>query len=38
LGKATNAGVPTEIRIGNLMVWRKEGGIWKLLVRQAFKI
>jgi hypothetical protein len=38
LGKATNAGVPTEIRIGNLMVWKKEGGIWKLLVRQAFKI
>jgi ketosteroid isomerase-like protein len=38
LGKATNAGVPTEIKIGNLMVWRKEGGSWKLLVRQAFKI
>jgi hypothetical protein len=37
-GKATNAGVPTEIKIGNLMVWRKEGGSWKLLVRQAFKI
>ena len=38
LGKATNAGVPTEIKIGNLMIWRKEGGSWRLLARQAFKI
>ena len=38
IGKATNAGVPTEVKIGNLMIWRKEGGSWKLLARQAFKI
>jgi len=38
IGKATNAGVPTDIRLGNLMVWRKEGGKWKLLARQAFKL
>ncbi|NQV75103.1 MAG: nuclear transport factor 2 family protein [Bacteroidetes bacterium] len=38
IAKATNAGVPTDIRIGNLMVWRKEGGSWKLLARQAFKL
>lgn len=38
IGKATNAGVPTDIRIGNLMVWRKEGGQWKLLARQAFRL
>ncbi|MFZ4102881.1 MAG: nuclear transport factor 2 family protein, partial [Sphingobacterium thalpophilum] len=35
LGKATNAGVPTEIKVGNLMIWRKEGGSWRLLARQA---
>jgi ketosteroid isomerase-like protein len=38
MGKATNAGVPTEIRIGNLMIWRKEGGNWRLLARQAFRL
>lgn len=38
IGKATNNGVPTDIRLGNLMIWRKEGGQWKLLARQAFKI
>lgn len=38
LAKATNAGAPVDLRIGNLMVWRKEGGKWKLLARQAYKI
>lgn len=38
IGKATNNGVPTDIRVGNLMIWRKEGGHWKLLARQAFRI
>lgn len=38
IGKATNAGVPTDIKIGNLMVWRKEGGNWRLLARQAFRL
>ena len=38
VAKATNKGVPTDIRIGNLMVWRKEGGSWKMLARQAFRL
>jgi hypothetical protein len=38
VAKATDSGVPTDLRIGNAMVWRKEGGAWKLLVRQAFII
>ena len=38
VAKATDSGVPTDLRIGNAMVWRKEGGAWKLLVRQAFMI
>ncbi|SDM34112.1 protein of unknown function [Daejeonella rubra] len=38
VAKATNAGVPTDLRIGNVMVWRKEGGQWKLLARQAFRL
>ena len=36
--KATNAGVPLDLNIGNLLVWRKENGQWKLLARQAFKV
>lgn len=36
--KATNAGAPVDLNIGNLLVWRKEGGQWKLLARQAFKV
>lgn len=38
VAKATDSGVPTDLRIGNAMVWRKESGAWKLLVRQAFMI
>jgi hypothetical protein len=38
IGKATNAGVPTDVRIGNLTIWRKEGGSWRLLARQAFRL
>ena len=38
VAKATDSGVPTDLRIGNAMVWRKEGGAWKLLVRQAFML
>lgn len=36
--KITNKGVEGELRIGNLQVWVKEKGTWKLLARQAFKI
>lgn len=38
VAKATNAGVPTDIRIGIMMVWRKEAGQWKLFARQAFRL
>lgn len=38
IAKATNAGKPVDLNIGNLLVWRKEGGQWKLIARQAFKI
>ncbi len=38
VAKATDSGVPTDLRIGNAMVWRKESGAWKLLVRQAFML
>lgn len=34
----TNNGVAGELRIGNLQVWVKEEGEWKLLARQAYKI
>jgi Domain of unknown function (DUF4440) len=31
-------GKPGTSRIGALQVWRKEGGRWKLLARQAFRL
>lgn len=36
--KATNAGTPVDLNIGNLLVWRKEHGHWKLIARQAFRL
>lgn len=36
--EATNNGTPTSIKIGNMMVWQKQKGQWKLLARQAFKL
>lgn len=38
VSKASNAGSPVDVRIGNVLVWQKEGGQWKLLARQAFKL
>ncbi len=32
------AGVPGELKIGNLQVWQKQEGRWKLLARQAYKL
>ena len=31
-------GKPNSIRIGTLEVWQKQGGSWKLLARQAYKL
>lgn len=35
---ALNNGAPVDLKIGNLLVWRKLKGEWKLSVRQAFKL
>jgi len=34
----TNKGMPLDLKIGVLMIWKKQGGHWKLLARQGFKI
>jgi len=34
----TPAGQVTPVRIGVLQVWTKEGGTWRLLARQAYRI
>jgi hypothetical protein len=31
-------GQPLEIKIGVLMIWKKDRGVWKLLARQGFKL
>ncbi|HEY4936259.1 MAG TPA: nuclear transport factor 2 family protein [Puia sp.] len=34
----TNKGMPLELKIGVLMIWKKQEGNWKLLARQGFKL
>jgi hypothetical protein len=36
--EATNAGDTIDIRLGNVLVYQKQNGKWKLLARQAFKL
>ncbi len=36
--KATNDGVPVDIRIGNILIFQNKDGVWKLLARQAYKL
>jgi ketosteroid isomerase-like protein len=31
-------GKPSRVRIGSLQVWQKQGGNWKLLARQGYKL
>ena len=38
VSKAKNAGTPVDVRIGNVLVWQKQNGEWKLLARQAYKL
>lgn len=38
IGQTESEGKTNDIKIGVLMVWREEGGAWKLLARQAFRI
>ena len=37
-GAATSGGKTVPVRIGVLQVWHRDGGRWRLLARQAFKI
>jgi len=37
-GEGTNNGAPTEVNIGCMLVFQKQGKHWKLLARQAFKL
>lgn len=36
--QAINNGNPVEIKFGNLMVWQKYRGSWKLIARQGYKL
>jgi len=39
LSASTNdSGKPGTVKLGIMLVWQKQGGQWKLLARQAFKI
>lgn len=33
-----NNGTPGHVKIGNMLIWQKQKGKWKLLARQAYKI
>lgn len=37
-GEGTNNGTSATVKIGCLLVFQKEGGQWKLLARQAYKL
>lgn len=34
----TNNGTAGSLRIGNMMIWQKQKGNWKLIARQAYKL
>ena len=36
--KGTKEGGPLDIKIGMLMIWKKDGINWKLLTRQGYKL
>lgn len=36
--KGTKDGAPLDIKIGVLMLWKKDGADWKLLARQGYKL
>jgi len=38
VGQTESQGKTTDIKIGVLMVWVKDGGNWLLLARQAFRV
>ena len=38
ISDTNNGGIPRNIKLHILLVWRLEGGEWKLLVRQAVRL
>lgn len=38
IAQAVNRGKPVEIRFGNILIWQKKQGKWKLLARQGYKL
>ncbi len=36
--KLIKAGKPTDLKIGNMLIWHKQGKDWKLLAKQGFKL
>ena len=36
--KAINKGNPLDLKFGNIMVWQKKQGKWRLLARQGYKL
>ena len=36
--KLINDGKPTDLKIGNMLVWKKVQNTWKLLPKQGFKL
>lgn len=36
--KGTRDGGPLDLKIGILMIWKKDGNSWKLLARQGYKL
>jgi len=36
--ETTNNGTSGHVKIGNMLVWQKQHGKWKLLARQAYKL
>lgn len=37
-GEINDGGKPGTVKLGIMLIWQKQGGNWKLLARQAYKI
>lgn len=38
IAQAVNKGKQVVIKFGNILIWQKRKGVWKLLARQGYKI
>ena len=38
IAQAVNKGNQVEIKFGNILIWQKRKGVWKLFARQGYKI